>query len=33
MPTDTDELFRDRTVRSWVAVQVVAVLVWLAFWS
>ena len=30
MPTDTDELFRDRTVRSWVALQVVAVLVWLA---
>ena len=30
MPTDTDELFRDRTVRSWIAVQVMAVLAWLA---
>ena len=30
MPSDTDELFRDRAVRSWVVVQVVAVLVWLA---
>ena len=30
MASDTDELFRDRTVRSWVVVQVIAVLVWLA---
>ena len=29
MATSTDELFRDPSVRSWVAVQVVAILVWL----